>query len=164
MLQRIAFIFLFALLTCVACDKKKDAPVDANPDISRQLVKQQTEPIAVLDKIFDLKVSATFPFEIPANSTHPHLHGVFQSFMGKSRESNEASNIDFVVMNEEQEENFANNRPSESLFSAEASHSQAVNFDLPPSYGQPVKYYLVFENSQNNKTTKAVQANFRVEF
>ena len=164
MLQRASFLCLLAFVACVACDKKKDAPVNTNPDISRQLVKQQTQPIAVLDKTFDLKISATFPFEIPPNSTHPHLHGVFQSFLGNSHQSGEASNIDFVVMNEEQEENFANNRPSESLFSAEASHSQAVNFDLPPSYGQPVKYYLVFENSQNNKTNKSIQANFRVEF
>ncbi len=164
MFQRAAFLFLFAFLALIACEKKKEAPVDANPDISRQLIKQQAQTISILDKTFNLKTSATFPFEIPPNSTHPHIHGVFQSFLSQTHDSGEISNIDFVVMNQEQEDNFANNRPSESLFSAEASHSQAVNFDLPPSYAQPVKYYLVFENSQNNKTTKSIQANFRVEF
>jgi len=158
-------LFLAALLSAgVACTKKEKNPAETATDINRQLLPQQAQPISVLDKTFVLNTSATFPFEIPAHSAQPHLHGMFQSFLSKSRDSNEASNLDFVIMNQEQEENFANNHPSESLFSVEDSHSQAVNFDLPPSFAQPVKYYLVFQNPRGSKTSKTVQANFRVEF
>jgi hypothetical protein len=66
-------------------------------------------------------------------------------------------------MNEEQQAAFARDRPSEALFDVEASHNQAINFDLPASMNQPVKYYLVFRNPQG-KSSKVVEANFRVDF
>ena len=119
---------------------------------------------AVLAKTFSLKTSATFPFEIPAHAVQPHLHGIFESFVGQLHgASDETANIDFLIMNEEQEADFANDRPSEALFNVEASHNQAVNFDLPASMGHPVKYYLVFRNPQS-KNSKVVEANFRVDF
>ncbi len=157
---------LVGILLCavVAC-RKQEKPKEVEPDISRQLLAQPKQPISVLDQTFSLKSSATFPFEIPANTAQPHLHGVFQSFLGKVHgDSNEAANIDFVIMNEDQQADFASNRPSQSLFSVEDSHTQAVNFDLPPSYAKAKKYYLVFQNPAGSKTTKVVQANFRVDF
>jgi hypothetical protein len=112
-----------------------------------------------------LKISATFPFEIPAHAALPHLHGIFQSFAGQAHgPSDETADIDFMILNEEQQANFAANRPSEVLFSADASHNQSVNFDLPPSNDHPVKYYLVFRNSEGDKSNKVVEANFRVDF
>jgi hypothetical protein len=154
-------ILLGATMAC----KKQEAPKETEPDISRQLISQPKQPLSVLDKTFSLKTSATFPFEVPANSAQPHLHGVFQSFLGKAHgDSNEAANINFVIMNEQQESDFANNRPSESLFSSEDSHSQAVNFDLAPAYSKPVKYYLVFENTRGSKTNKVIEAKFQVDF
>ena len=117
----------------------------------------------VLAKTFNLRLSATFPFEIPAHAAQPHLHGIFQSFAGQARgASDETANIDFLIVNEEQQTQLANNHPSESLLSVEDSHSQAVNLDLPPSMNQPVKYFLVFRNS--DKSPKVVEANFRVDF
>ena len=95
----------------------------------------------------------------------PHLHGIFQSFLGEVHgASDETANIDFMVLNEEQEADFSNNRPGETLFAVEKSHNQAVNFDLPASMERPVKYYLVFRNAENSKRSKAVEANFRVDF
>ena len=77
--------------------------------------------------------------------------------------SDDNANIDFLIMNEEQQSDFAANRPGEALFSVEASHNQAVNFDLPASMNQPVKYYLVFRNPQT-KVGKIVEANMQVDF
>jgi len=124
-----------------------------------------TQPQVILEKTFSLKTSATFPFQIPSHAARPHLHGIFQSFVGKAGgASDDAANIEFVILNEDQQANVASDRPSEALFSVELSHNQAVNFDLPPSMNQPVKYYLVFHNAQGSKSNKVVEANFRVDF
>jgi hypothetical protein len=150
----------------VACNKP-EAPAKPAPDVLESVTPQSSpsQPLAVLDKTFDVKTSATFSFQLPAHSAQPHLHGVFESFLGKAHgPSNEAANIDFVIMNEDQHSDFASNRPSESLFSVEESHNQAVNLDLPPTITQPVKYYLVFQNPRGSKTNKVVQANFRIDF
>ena len=119
----------------------------------------------VLQKTFTLKTSAEFPFEIPAHAVQPHLHGLFESFVGQVHGASDASaNIDFLVLNEEQHSELVGNHPSEALFTVEDSHNQAVNFDLPASMNQPVKYYLVFRSAGESKGSKVVEANFRVDF
>ncbi len=119
----------------------------------------------IVEKTFNLKASATFPFEIPAHAAQPHLHGIFESFAGPGRgASDDSANIDLLVLNEEQQADFASNRPSDAMFSVEESHNQAVNFDLPPSLKTPVKYYLVFRSSGGSKGARIVEANFRVDF
>jgi hypothetical protein len=67
------------------------------------------------------------------------------------------------VLNEDQYGDFQHGRPSEALFSVQDSHNQAVNFDLPASMDQPVKYYLVFRSS-SGESKKTVEANFKVDF
>ncbi len=127
--------------------------------------KQAGATQTVLEKTFRLRASAAFPFEVPAHTAQPHLHGIFQSFAGQAHgPSDDTANIDFVILNEEQQADVAGNRPSEALFSVEGSHNQAVNFDLPAAIDHPVKYYLVFRNMQGSKNVKVVEANFRVDF
>lgn len=159
-------LLVFTLIGAgLACNKQKEAPVETTPDAKPLIQPTATQPLSVLDKTFDLKTSATFSFEVPAHSARPHLHGVFESSLGKARgESNDAANIDFVIMNEEQQAAFASNRPSEALFSADDTHNQSVNLDLPPAINQAAKYYLVFQNPHGGKGSKVVQANFRVDF
>ena len=152
------------LLVDEGCTKEPPAPVKA---VAR------SEPVAslagttqtVLQKTFNVKTFTSFPFEIPAHAVQPHLHGIFQSFAGQLHgTSDETANIDFLILNQEQQTDSASNGPSDALFSVEASHNQAVNFDLPPSYNQPVTYYLVFRNSAGGKVSKIVDASFRVDF
>lgn len=154
-----------------ACTKEQPPPVSA---VARSEQLPALNPVAVspvgtnqtvLQKTFNLKGSATFPFEIPAHAVRPHLHGIFESFAGQIHGASDATaNIDFLILNQEQQADSASNRASEALFSVEASHNQAVNFDLPPSLNQPVKYYLVFRNSSGGKNSKVVEASFRVDF
>ena len=119
----------------------------------------------VVEKTFAVKNSATFSFEIPAHAARPHLHGIFQSFVGQVHGgSDEAANLDFLLLNEAQYADFVRGRPSEALFSVEESHNQAVNFDLPASLDQPVKYYLIFRSADRDGPKKVVEANFRVDF
>ena len=152
------------LVGCVGCNKKA-APPEQAASPSSQAPSLAGTSQNILEKTFGLKGSAEFPFEIPAHAVMPHLHGIFQSFVGQVHgTSDDSANIDFIILNEEQHGDFASNRPSEALFTVEGSHNQAVNFDLPASFNQPVKYYLIFRNAEGSKSSKMVEANFRVDF
>ncbi|MGA2100796.1 MAG: hypothetical protein ABSG34_06805 [Candidatus Sulfotelmatobacter sp.] len=163
-----ATVAIAILLSAGAGCTKQDAPrVNMTTPLDQVVPssKGPTEAQVVLEKTFSLKSSATFPFEIPSHASRPHLHGIFQSFVGKAGgASDSTADIEFVILNEEQQANVASDRPSDALFSVESSHNQAVNFDLPPSMNQPVKYYLVFHNVQGSKSNKVVEANFRIDF
>ena len=158
-----ALIAIF-LLAGEACTKEAPTPVPvARPERVAPTPADTTQTI--LQKTFNLKETVTFPFEIPAHAAQPHLHGIFESTAGRARgQSSDEANIDFLIMNQEQETDFANNRESETMFAVEATHNQAINFDLPPSMSQPVKYYLVFRSPEKRKDSKVVQADFRVDF
>jgi hypothetical protein len=165
--QRPYFAVLLAAFLLPQAGCTKDAPP---PAVSSAAPAEPAAPSpvgttkAVLQKTFNLKTTATFPFVIPAHAVQPHLHGIFQSFADQVRgASDDSSNIDFLILNEDQETDFASGRESETLFSVDGSHNQAVNFDLPASLSQPAKYYLVFRNSNDGKA-KVVEANFRVDF
>jgi hypothetical protein len=157
------YFVLALLLVTGACDKQQAPPR------SQVLPQDKIAPSPVgtnqtiLQKTFALKASANFPFEVPAHAASPHLHGIFESFAGQVHGiSDESANIDFLILNESQFADLTGNRPSEALMSVESSHSQAVNFDLPASLNQPVKYYLVFRNA--SKGQKVIEADFRVDF
>jgi hypothetical protein len=159
-----AAIALF-LLAGEACTKEPPPPAHTAVRPDRVAPSPADTTQTVLQKTFNLKGSATFPFEIPAHAAQPHLHGIFESSAGSAPgQSSDDANIDFLILNQAQQSDFANHRESEALFSVEASHNQAVNFDLPPSLNQPVKYYLVFRNPGGGKDGKVVEANFRVDF
>jgi hypothetical protein len=164
--RHLAVVLSTLLVLVVACTS--DPP---HPAASAVVPSEHVAPSPVgttqniLEKTFNLKGSAVFPFEIPAHASQPHLHGIFESFAGQVHgASDDTANIDFLILNEEQQADFSNGRESETLFSVESSHNQAVNFDLPASMNQPVKYYLVFRSSGGGKANKVVEANFRVDF
>ena len=154
------FWCMLALLFATSACKKQEPPHEVKHATPSPVGTSQT----VLKKTFSLKTSVTFPFEIPAHAAQPHLHGSFESYAGQVHgASDDTSNIDFVLLNDEQYADYTAKRPSEALISAEATHSQSVNFDLPPSLDQPVKYYLVFSSAPGG-AKKVVQAEFTVEF
>jgi hypothetical protein len=153
------------LLLGLACTKDEPEPVSTIEPSEHVVPSPVGTSQTVLEKTFAVKATATFPFEIPAHAAMPHLHGIFESFAGQAHgPSDETANIDFLIMNQGQEDDFASNRPSEALFTVEASHNQAVNFDLPASLDRPVKYYLVFRNPEGGKHSRVVEANFHVDF
>jgi hypothetical protein len=164
---------LWFIAICVAlflfgsCQKKQSPPQEeVLPPLERAA---PATPVGttqtILQKTFSLATSKPFPFSIPPHAASPHLHGIFESYVRDLRgASDDAANIDFLVLNEDQYDEFSHGRPSEALFSVEASHNQAINFDLPASLEQPVKYYLVFRSSPHSDPKKVVEANFRIDF
>jgi hypothetical protein len=119
----------------------------------------------VLKERFRLAGVVDVPFEVPAHAAMPQLHGTFRSFIqpnGKPS-SDTRADIDFRLLNEEEFAQLVNGQPSESLFSADATHDQEVNATLPPTLNKPVKYHLVFMNDAR-VTKKVVQPDFRIDF
>jgi hypothetical protein len=119
----------------------------------------------ILHKTFSVATAATFSFLIPAHAATPQLHGRYQSFIRQAgnQSSEEAADIAFLLMSEEQHADFLSGQPADVLFSVEASHDQGVNFGLPASQNHPAKFYLMFRNSPS-AGKKIVQADFTVDF
>ncbi|MBZ5682112.1 MAG: hypothetical protein LAO24_18605 [Acidobacteriia bacterium] len=165
LLRRCWFIVLTAfVLTFSACTKKPPAEATTAAPSDHIAPSPVGTTQDILQKTFAVKNSVTFPFEIPAHAVRPHLHGIFESFVRDVHgASDDSANVDFLIVNENQYADLRSNRPSEALMSVEASHNQAVNFDLPASLDQPVKYYLVFRNSSGGGS-KIVEASFHIDF
>lgn len=153
---------LFALMACTKqAPPKADAPLPSDRVNPSPVGTTQT----ILQKTFAVKGSVTFPFQVPPHAVRPHLHGIFESFLREVHGvSDDSANVDFLIVNEDQYADLTSNRPSQALMSVEGSHNQAVNFDLPASLDQPVKYYLVFRSSDGGKSGKVVLANFHVDY
>jgi hypothetical protein len=164
--NRIPPVFLVAalILAATACQKKQ-APAEEIPlPTDRVAPSPVGTNQTILHKTFTVKGSTTFPFEIPPHAVRPHLHGIFESFVREVHgASDESANVDFLIVNADQYADLVGDRPSEALFTVEASHNQAVNVDLPASLDQPVKYYLVFRNAAKGPG-KVVEADFHVDF
>ena len=159
------FVLFGILLLLAGCTKEQPPPRSTIVPSDRVAPSPVGTTQNVLTKTFSLKTTVTFPFEVPAHAAQPHLHGLFQSFAGQAHgASDDTANIDFLILNEEQHTDLLSNRPSEALMSVENSHTQAINFDFPPSMNDPVKYYLIFRNSEGSRSTKVVEANFRLDF
>ena len=74
-------------------------------------------------------------FEVPANASNPQLKGTYRSFVkqGGTLSSGTDADVEFLVLNQKQYDDFLNGRPGEAVFSAEDSHEQEVNTSLPPT-------------------------------
>jgi hypothetical protein len=120
----------------------------------------------ILRRTFALSRLIKVPFTIPAHAATPHLHGTFRSFVQQAgaQSGEDSANVDFLVLSQLQYTELANGRPSEALFSADATHDQEVNLGLPVSEAEPQKYYLLFRNSRREEGKKIVEANFTVDF
>jgi hypothetical protein len=120
--------------------------------------------IPILNDKFHVSVIVDLPFNVPPHAATPQLRGNFRSFLPASGTptSDTDDDVEFHVLNDQEYSNFLNAKPSEALFSADATHNQEVNASLPPTLNKPATYHLVFLNLTKKK--KVVQADFRVDF
>ena len=121
---------------------------------------------AIVHKALSVANIIDLPFQVPAHAATPRLHGTFHSYVqvGGMRSSEDDANIDLLVLNEQQHADLLSGRAGEAVFSAEDAHDQEVNFNMPPTFNQPTKYFLVFRNNTAKADKKIVQADFRVDF
>lgn len=119
----------------------------------------------VLRQAFAVAGTVDLPFEVPAHAYNPQLHGSFRSFIQAGGAPTTApGDVDFVLLNDEQFTALVGGHPSDALFSADASHDQEVNANLPPTLNQPVKYHLIFRNTSPKTGKRVVQADFQIDF
>ena len=167
--RRSRFLFLIVVAAIAffvtACQKKKP-PVEETVLPMDRVTASPSGSKTILHKTFSVTTSASFPFEIPAHAATPHLHGNYKSFVKQisADAGDDAANVDFLILKEDQYVDFAHGHAGEALFSADMSHDQDVDFSLPASQDQPQKYYLVFRNSPGGAAKKIVQAEFTVDF
>ena len=119
----------------------------------------------VLHQTFKVKGAVEVPFEVPAHAYSPELHGTFRSFLqAGGAPTNAPGDVDFILLSDSQYRALMGGHPSDTVFSADATHDQEVNANLPPTLNQPVKYHLIFRNVEPKTGTKVVQAEFQMNF
>jgi hypothetical protein len=119
----------------------------------------------ILHKTFTVAKAANLPFEIPAHAANPKLHGSYHALILQSgTASPDGTQVEFLLLNEQQYADVLNQRPADALFSADGAHDQEINVSMPPTLTDPMKYFLVFRNSSQSGKAVAVQADFRVDF
>ena len=120
----------------------------------------------LLHQMFGVAKVVQLAFEVPANASNPQLRGTYQSFVkhGGALSSETEADVEFLVLNAKQYDDFLSGRPGEAVFSAEDAHSQEVNTSLPPTLDEPAKYYLNFRNNSRTPGKKMVQADFHIDF
>jgi hypothetical protein len=120
--------------------------------------------IPILNDKFHVSVIVDLPFDVPPHASTPQLRGTFRSFLQASGKptSDTDADVEFHVLSDQEFSNFLNGKPSDALFSADATHSVEVNASLPPTLNQAVTYHMVFLNDSKKK--KVVQADFRLDF
>jgi hypothetical protein len=142
---------------------------------SRQAPKQETvnpldrvdntkfQPKNFLHKTFAVKTFSSFAVEVPPHIVIPRIHGTFISFVkqGEDRQSDDSTDVSFLLMSADQYAEYAHgNRQAEALYTVDSSHSHEVEFLLPPTKEDGVKYYVVFVNLSAGKGPKMVEADF----
>ena len=169
-MNRTLILLLLAALLLSAnlnCEKPAPAPPEQLAPIDRINPSPVGTSQSIVHKTFTVTRSVNFPLDIPAHATRPQLHGTYRSFVqgvGAAMVSDQQADVDFLILNEEQYADFAQGRAGGVVFSVDASHSQDVNFDFPPSGDQPEKYYLVFRNSSERDGPSVVDADFTAAF
>jgi len=118
----------------------------------------------ILHKTFKVAGAVDVPFEIPAHASCPRLRGTYRSYLQGAQSGDDSADVEFLLLNAQQFDDFLKGRPSEALFAAESAHDGEVNFTMPVTLDKPVKYYLVFRNDSPREKRKVMQADFRVDF
>ena len=119
----------------------------------------------VLHQNFVVTGAVDVPFEIPAHAYSPQLHGTFRSFIQTGGAPTTApGDVDFLLLSDQQYSSLMGGHPSEAVFSADATHDQEVNANLPPTLNQAVKYHIIFRNVSPKAGKRVVQAEFQMNF
>jgi len=165
MLRDPVFFLSPALLTvAIACNKPQRQPEQTLSPLDRAN-STRTKPENFLHKTFPVKKYAQFEFEVPPHSAIPRLTGTFKSFInrkGDEKLSDDTTNVSFLLMNADQFSDFSHgNITGTAVYATEPTHNHEVDFLIPPTLQDPVKYYVVFRNSGG---VKYVEADFTLTF
>ena len=156
-------LWIAAVLVFTACNK----PQPKTP-VSEHMVQSVVPPEQhFLHKTFSVQKYESFELQIPAHCLRPRLHGDFKSFRYDdqgTRASDEAAGIDVLLLDEQQFNDFTHGPGDATTRSAQGAYEQQIDWALPSSFENPLKYYLVFNNSTGKPKTKIVEADLTLSF
>jgi len=121
----------------------------------------------VVQKTFPLQKYESFEMTVPPHCLHPRLHGNLRSFhFGEqgNRLSDDAANVDVLLLDEQQFAIFTKGPLDETTRSAQNTHDQQIDWALPGSFDVERKFYLVFNNTTGKPKTKMVDADLTLSF
>ena len=119
----------------------------------------------LLHQTFAVAGTVDLPFEVPAHAYSPQLHGSFRSFIQAGGAPTTApGDVDFLLLNDQQYAALLEGHPGDALFSADATHDQEVNANLPPTLNQAAKYHLIFRNVSPKTGKRVVHAELQIDF
>ncbi len=158
----LAIIGVLATQACNQGPRQPEAPPPG--DVSQA---QPAAPVRVSHGSFALKQNQEFPFEVPPHVIAPRLQGSFSSSTtgpDGSDISDEAADVELMVMTEGQHQDYVGRRSAESLDAIEPSHNHAVSIALPPTQDEPARYYAVFRRAGAGKNPIKVKADLIADF
>lgn len=119
----------------------------------------------VLHQTFAVAGMVDLPFEVPAHAYSPQFHGSFRSFtQAGGKPTTSPGDVDFLLLNDHQYSALLAGRPDDAIFSADATHDQQADVNLPPTLSDSIKYHLIFRNISPKAGKKVVQADFQIDF
>ena len=118
-----------------------------------------------LHRQFTVTNGSDFVFTVPAQVVNPRLRGNFRAFTKAAPPltTPEPAEIDLMLMNQRQFEDFVSGRSADAAFELDSSSSRTLTYAIPPTLGRPQRYHLVFLGSRRSSTT-VVDADFTVTF
>ena len=158
------------LILLCGCSKKSRPQSDVEPSaevvsVDRPVKLPAEMPENFLHTVFSVNQYAHYSFVIPPHHAHPRLHGEFRSFTSRNQPestSNPASNVDVMLLNDQEFNEFQHGQLRSASYELDPAHNQLVDWGVPPTYDEPEKYHLVFSNSDARTGIKYVQADFTV--
>jgi hypothetical protein len=157
------------MLIC-SCSKKQVTQAPApqqNMDPVDRSVESHLEPQNVLHRTFPIRDHAEFAFSVPPRQKDAKLLGSFRSFTKRGTPdstNNGTANVDLMVLNDQQLDDFLHGRPVSAAYEADPSNNERAQWKVPPTYDQPQTYHLVFSNAASGPKTRFVEADFTVTF
>ncbi len=145
--------------------KTNTFPTQAPGASDRVAFAPRPKPKNFLHTVFPIKTYAQFAFIVLPHTVSPKLRGNFRSFTRAADSSaGEAADVDVVVLNEQEFNDFLHHRAGTATFELDSSHNQAVDYAVPPTQDEPQKYHLVFRNSATKREGMFVEADFTVYY
>ena len=156
-----------ALVPWSGCNRASREPSEGGAGSDHISQRDTLPPQKITRGVLKLQKSLRFPFEVPAHVIAPRIRGEFSSFVQADNRvtiSDDSTNVELMIMTEEQFEAFDQKRSAESFYATEPSHKQAVDLTLPTTQGMPVRYYAVFRRSSDGPGPIWLKVDLTAEF
>ena len=166
--MRFFIVATLALAVTLVCACKRAAPREdssyADP-LNRVETAPKTTSLNLVHNTFKVTRYTKFEFEVPAHSATPKLQGDFElSSAERVGDIGDQAEIDFLLMTQDEFEDFTQGRTGAASYSVMGTPAQTVDYALPSTLEFPQKYYVVLRNPAAKAHPESVTADLTVLF